>query len=164
VSFYRPYVRPIKRGKLGKATEFGAKGALVHVGGFLFLDHFAHKAFAENKLIRKHLQTYKERFGKLLPYFTADKIYGTLKNRDLLEEYGVRPSFKRLCRRPKTPTKEDRWFKNKQKERNRIEGSFGNGKEHYGLNRVLYHTRDGSEMWVRAGILAMNLKTAANRA
>jgi len=164
VSFHRSYVRPIKRGKLGRSVEFGGKGALMHVGGFLFLDHFAHEAFAENKLIRKHLQAYKEKFGKLPPYFTADKIYGTLKNRDLLEEHGVRPSFKRLGRRPKTPTKEDRWFKNKQKERNRIEGSFGNGKEHYGLNRVRYHTRDGSEMWVRAGILAMNLKTAANRA
>jgi len=49
VSFHRPYVRPIKRGKSGRATEFEAKGALSHVDGFLFLDHVEHSAFAEEK-------------------------------------------------------------------------------------------------------------------
>jgi hypothetical protein len=47
VSFHRPYVRPIKQGKQGKEVEFGGKGALVSVDGFLFLDHFEHRAFAE---------------------------------------------------------------------------------------------------------------------
>jgi len=51
VSFTRPYVRPIKRGKQGKKTEFGGKGALVHVGGFLFMDYFEHRAFAEEELL-----------------------------------------------------------------------------------------------------------------
>ncbi|GAH87579.1 unnamed protein product, partial [marine sediment metagenome] len=41
--------------------------------------------------------------------------------------------------------------------------SFGNGKRNYGLDRVRYSGENGSEIWVRAGILAMNLKTAANR-
>ncbi len=52
----------------------------------------------------------------------------------------------------------------KQRERNRIEGSFGNGKQHYGLDRVRYSIENGSEIWIRSGILAMNLKTAAKRA
>jgi IS5 family transposase len=77
VSFHRPYVRPIKRGKAGKATEFGGKGALVDVDGFLFLDYFAHSAYAEEKLTATHIQQYKERFGKLPPYMVADKKYGT---------------------------------------------------------------------------------------
>jgi len=88
VSFHRPYVRPIKRGKVGRSVEFGGKGALVHVGGFLFLDYFRHKAFAEDKLAGKHFQDYKERFGKLPPYFTADKRYGSRENRKLLKELG----------------------------------------------------------------------------
>jgi hypothetical protein len=69
-----------------------------------------------------------------------------------------------LGRRAKLEHKDERWFKRKQKERNRIEGSFGNGKQHYGLNRVRYSITNGSEIWIRAGILAMNLKTAAKRA
>ena len=131
--------------------------------GFLFLDYFEHCAYAEEKLTAKHIRAYEERFGKLPPYVVADKKYGSWENREMLEGYGVRASFKSLGR-PKKNTRDSRWFKNKQRERNRIEGHFGNGKQHYGLDRVRYSINDGSEIWVRAGILAMNLKTAMNRA
>jgi len=164
VSFHRPYVRPIKRGKQGKKTEFGGKGGLVHVGGFMFLDHFEHRAFAEENLMVAHLLGYVERFGKLPPSVTADTKYGTLRNRELSGKLEVRASFKRRGRPPKTIQSQDRWFKKKQRERNRIEGSIGNSKEHYRCDRVRYSIKDGSEIWVRAGILAMNLKTAMNRA
>lgn len=164
VSLHRPYVRPIKRGKQGKKTEFGGKGALVAVDGFLFLDHFEHRAFAEEELLGRHLAGYLERFGKLPPYASMDAKYGTEENRELVSALEVRASFKRRGRKPKTVDSQDRWFKKKQRERNRIEGNFGNGKEHYGLDRVRYSIKDGSEIWIRAGILAMNLKAAANRA
>ena len=127
VSFHRPYVRPIKRGKQGKKVEFGGKGALVHVGGFLFLDYFAHEAFTEENLMAEHLLGYVERFGKLPPYVTTDTKYGTQENREFMEELKVRASFKPRGRRPKTPNAQNRWFKRKQKERNRIEGGLGNG-------------------------------------
>jgi IS5 family transposase len=164
VSFHRPYVRPIKRGKQGKKTEFGGKGALVAVGGFLFLDYFEHRAFAEEELLGRHVAGYKDRFGKRPPYLSMDAKYGTEENRKLVSALEVRASFKRRGRKPKTVDSQDRWFKKKQKERNRIEGNFGNGKEHYGLDRVRYSIKDGSEIWIRAGILAMNLKAAVNRA
>jgi len=73
---------------------------------------------------------------------------------------------KPLGRRAKTPGP-DRWFKKKQKERNRIEGAIGHGKEHFGCSRVRYIRYKGeetSEVWVRASLLAMNLKTALKRA
>ena len=164
VSFHRPYVRPIKRGKQGKKVEFGGKGALVHVGGFMFLDHFEQRAFAEENLMEAHVGKYMDRLGKLPPYVPADMKYGTLENRELLGKLEVRTAFKRRGRRPKTLKAQDRWFKKKQRERNRIEGGIGNSKEHYRCDRVRYSIQDGSEIWIRAGILAMNLKTAANRA
>lgn len=164
VSFTRPYVRPIKRGKQGKKTEFGGKAALVHVGGFLFLDYFEHRAFAEEALLVDHLAGYMDRFGKLPPSVVMDAKYGTNENREMMEEFEVRASFKRRGRRPKIVDSQDRWFKKKQRERNQIEGSFGNGKEHYGLDGVNYTIENGSEIWARAGILAMNLKTAINQA
>ena len=164
VSFHRPYVRPIKRGKLGRDVEFGAKGGLVHVDGFLFLDHFKHEAFAEDKVAGDHLRAYQGRFGKLPPYVAADRKYGTRDNRELLKGLGVRGSFRPLGRKARGDQKHERWFKDRQKERNRIEGSFGNGKQHYGLDRVRYSIENGSEIWVRGGILAMNLKAALKRA
>jgi IS5 family transposase len=93
-----------------------------------------------------------------------DAKYGTKENREMIEGLEVRASFKRRGRRPKTVDSQDRWFKKKQRERNQIEGSFGNGKEHYRLDGVRYSIKDGSEIWVRAGILAMNLKAAINQA
>ncbi|MGB8953511.1 MAG: IS5 family transposase [Candidatus Aminicenantales bacterium] len=163
VSLHRPYVRPIKRGKQRQDTEFGGKGAVVHVDGFLFLDSFKHEAYDEAEVAVHHVAAYQERFGKLPPYLAADQKYGTQDNRDRLGPLGIRTSFKPRGRKAKDGPKRDAWFKTKQRERNRVEGHIGHGKEHNGLDRVRYAGVDGSEMWVRAGILAMNLKTALKR-
>jgi len=88
--------------------------------------------------VSRHLAAYGDRFGKLPPYFVADTKYRMWRNRAGLEALGVRPSFKPLGRRVKTPGP-DRWFKRKQKERNRIKGTIGHGKEHFGFSRVRYY-------------------------
>lgn len=166
VSFHRPWVRPIKRGKSGKEVEFGAKAAMSHVDGFLFLDKTDHDNFSESQteVVREQVANYEKRFGKTPPSFTGDKAYGSRENRALLEEeLKIRTSFVRLGKKKEHQDKLTRWFKKKQKERNRIEGHFGHGKEHYRLDRVWYHGRDGSEVWTRGGILAMNLMTAITR-
>ena len=165
VSFYREYVRPIKRGKSGKPVEFGPKGALSLIGKFLFLDKISHDNFSEasEDIVRGQIKNYEEKFKKKPPSFTGDKLYGTLKNREIMKEEKIRGSFVALGKKAKKETSDKQWFKKKQKERNRIEGAFGNGKEHYGLDKILYHGREGSEMWVRTCILAMNLKASLAR-
>jgi transposase, IS5 family len=51
VSWWREYVRPIKRGKSGgKAVEFGPKVSLSHVDGFTFLDEFSHENYSEARV------------------------------------------------------------------------------------------------------------------
>lgn len=165
VSFYRGYARPIKRGKNGKSVEFGPKGSLSFVGGFLFLDEFSHDNFSEAKsgIVKRQIENYEKRFKKKPPSFTADKLYGSLENRQMLKKQEIRGAFKALGRKGKDRGVYDQWFKKKQRQRNQIEGSFGNGKEHYGLDRILYHGTEGSELWVRTCILAMNLKAALAR-
>ena len=166
VSFHRPWVRPIKRGKSGRDVEFGAKAAMSHVDGFLFLDKIHHDNFSEAQttVVQEQVESYEKRFGKNPPSFTGDKAYGSRENRELIEEEKkIRSSFVRLGKKLPSRDKMTRWFKRKQKERNRIEGHFGNGKEHYGLDRMWYHGQEGSEIWTRGGILAMNLMTALAR-
>jgi len=46
----------------------------------------------------------------------------------------------------------------------RIEGAIGHVKNHYGLERIKYSIESGDELWVRLGLLAANLKTAASKA
>ena len=50
-----------------------------------------------------------------------------------------------------------------QKKRSRIEGVIGTGKGKYQLDRVRYRISDGAEMWVRLGLVGMNLTAALKR-
>ena len=149
----------------GVDVEFGPKAAVSHVDGFLFLDRISHDNFSEagTSIVEEQLASYEKRFGKKPPSLTADNLYGTRANRQLIQEQQIRGAFKPLGRRPKGEHPPDRWFKAKQRERNRIEGHIGHGKQHFRLDRILYDGEDGSEMWVRAGILGMNLKRALAR-
>lgn len=160
VSFVRPYVRPIVRGKAGHNVEFGGKASCVNVDGYVFLDYLTFDAYGEESIVPEHIKAYEKRFGKLPPSMTGDGKYGTRINRELLESKGIRSGFKPLGRKAKESTKKTNWYKQKQRERNRIEGSFGTSKTHYGLNRVLYSIDGGSEIWIRLGLLGQNLKTA----
>ncbi len=38
-----------------------------------------------------------------------------------------------------------------------IRGAFGNGKNHYGLQEILYHGVEGAEIWVRSCLLRVKL-------
>lgn len=166
VSFWREYVRPIKRGKGGpKETEFGPKVSVSHVDGFAFVDAFGHVNYSEAdpEVVEKQLDNYEKKFNQAPPSLTGDQLYGSRANRKILERRKVRGAFRKLGRRVKESRTQEQYVRRKQRERNRVEGSFGNGKEHYGLGGIRYHSRDGSEMWVRLGFLGMNLKAALAR-
>ncbi len=166
VSWWREYVRPIKRGKGGgKEVEFGPKVCLSHVDGFTFLDEFGHENYSEARadIVEKQIKNYEERFGQKPPSMTGDQLYGSRENRKMLNELGIRSAFKPLGRKSEEGERQERYVRRKQRERNRIEGDIGNVKEHYGLDGIRYHYEEGSEMWVRLGLLAKNLKVAVAR-
>ncbi len=48
VSISQPHVRPIKRGKAGRDTEFGAKLSLSVVDGFSFVDRLSWDNYNES--------------------------------------------------------------------------------------------------------------------
>ncbi len=164
VSLQRPWTRPILRGKSGpKKVEFGPKASVFQVDGFVFLDHLSAENFPEAERVREQIKQYEEIFGKKPSYVTADKIYGNRKNRKLLKQEEIRDAFEPLGRKARQQNPATRWRKQKQRERNRIEGSFGHAKNHFGLDRVKYYIQEGPEIWVRLGMISMNLQTAAKR-
>jgi len=165
VSFHQPEVRPIVRGKAGKNVEFGPKGALSLVDNYLFLDELSYDSFNEGTRLGVELDMYEERFGKKPPEVIADQIYGNRENRKYLKEKEIKAALRPLGRRAKTQEAERhrKWVNKKQKERNRIEGMIGHSKEHFGLNRIRYTIEDGAEIWVRMGLMMMNLDTAMKR-
>jgi transposase, IS5 family len=166
VSWWREYVRPIKRGKGGgKDVEFGPKICLSHVDGITFVDEFRHENYSEAKVevVEKQIRNYEQRFDKKPCSLTGDQLYGNRENRELLKKEGIRDAFKPLGRKNENTDKQEQYMRRKQRERNLIEGDIGNTKEHYGLNGIRYWYPEGSEMWVRLSFLAKNLKVALAR-
>jgi len=165
VSLHRPWTRPVVRGKSGdKKVEFGPKASLSYVDGFVFLDHISSDNFAEATRVDAQIEQYESLFGHKPPYVTADKIYGNRENRKLLKENEIRDAFEPLGRKARKQNPPDRWRKQKQRERNRIEGSFGHAKNHFNLDKIKYYIEDGPEIWVRLGLIGMNLQTAVKKA
>jgi len=164
VSLQRPWTRPIVRGKTGpKSVEFGPKASLSYVDGFVFLDHLCSENFPEAARVGAQLEQYETLFGQKPSYVVADKIYGNRDNRRLLKKEEIRDAFQPLGRKASQQNPATRWRKQKQRERNRIEGSFGHAKNHFSLDKIKYYIEDGPEIWVRLGLMSMNLQTAIKR-
>jgi IS5 family transposase len=164
VSIHRPWTRPIVRGKNGPgAVEFGPKATLSYVDGFVFLNHLSSENFPEADLVKEQIKQYETFFGRKPSSMTADKIYGNRDNRCLLKKEEIRDAFQPLGRKASHQNPATRWRKQKQRERNRIEGSFGHAKNHFGLDEIKYYIQDGPEIWIRLGLMSMNLQTAVKR-
>ncbi|MFH1074593.1 MAG: hypothetical protein V1752_05845 [Candidatus Firestonebacteria bacterium] len=76
VSFHRPQIRPMVRGKNGKEVEFGPKASVSAVDGYLFLDKFSTDAYHEGVVLNESIILHEERFGKKPEVIITDKIYG----------------------------------------------------------------------------------------
>ena len=163
VSLHLPYIRPIIRGKDGRDVEFGPKVLLSWVGGYGFLDALSFDAHNEGALWGESLDLHKKRFGAYPVESTGDGIFGTWANRAMLKGKGVRGGVKALGRSAKT-TENREWLREKLKLRgSRMEGIIGHAKNNFGLDRIRYKIKDGEEMWIRLGLLAMNLSTAVKK-
>ena len=164
VSLQRPWTRPIVRGKTGpKSVEFGPKASLSYVDGFVFLDHLSSENFPEAGRVGAQLEQYETLFAQKPSYVVADKIYGNRENRCLLKKEEIRDAFQPLGRKASQQNPATRWRKQKQRERNQIEGSFGHAKNHFDLDKIKYYIENGPEIWIRLGLMGMNLQTAAKR-
>ncbi|MCP3955184.1 MAG: transposase, partial [Desulfobacterales bacterium] len=137
VSIYQPHVRPIKRGKAGAGTEFGAKISASAVDGYCFLDRLSWDAYNESADLIDQAKAYRDRFGNYPASIHADTIYRTRKNRKFCKEHGIRLSGPALGRPPGQIEKRKAAQKQaRQDELDRIpiEGKFGQGKRRFSLS------------------------------
>jgi len=164
VSFHWPEVRPIVRGKDGKAVEFGPKAHICLVDRYACLDHAQYEAFHEGIQLGACLSNHQERFGKDPDNLLADQLYANLDNRRLLDEKQIPHSFKRMGRPPNETSLEKqkyrREFKKKQGQRNHIEATFGHLKGHCNLDKIKWTVPGGETMQIQLGLIASNLQKA----
>ena len=161
VSISQPYVRPIVRGKAGKAVEFGAKVSISVVDGYSYLDKISWDNYNEGIDLLTQIKNYKERFGYYPEYVSADDIYGNRENRKYMKQCGIKYTGKSLGRKPKEITykQKKQYLINKKmsRKRSQVEGVFGLGKRKYGLGLVMTKRTDTSENWIGMVYLIMNI-------
>lgn len=152
VSLAKPYVRPIVRGKETKSCEFGAKVHVWQVDGISFVEHLDFEAFNESTRLSQTLQKHDHLFGPARQ-IGADQIYATNANRKYCSAQSIATSFVRKGRKPQEPTHKDQMRVILCKARSSVmEGSFGNDKQHYGLDKILARTQATETLWIHMGI------------
>jgi IS5 family transposase len=162
VSIHQPHVRPIVRGKLNKAVEFGAKlGVSLNGDGVACVDHLSWDAYHEGHDLPAQVEAYRRRHGYYPEKLLADPLYGTRENRKFLKEKGIRFAGKPLGRPPKLSDLANQLDLQQRRqdyrERIPIEGKFGQGKNGYDLNYIRARTAETSEAWIRSIFMVMNL-------
>lgn len=166
VSLSQPHVRPIVRGKAKSPTEFGAKLSVSVIDGLVFLNRLDWENFNESTCLISQIEDYKARFGVYPASVHADKIYRTRANRAYCKARGIRLSGPPLGRPPKQTEDnraeleaQKRLARQDERDRNIVEGKFGQAKRRFGLGRVMTKLAETSACAIAVTLLVVNLST-----
>ena len=165
VSISQPYVRPIKRGKINKSVEFGAKLSVSMNGdGIACVDKLHWSAELESQDLPVQVEYYRQRYGTYRKKVIADPLYGTRANRKYLKDKGIQFAGKPLGRPKKVTPENESQLKAIKRQRREdyllripIEDKFGQGKGGYRLNHIRAKRADTSFAWINSILLGMNL-------
>jgi IS5 family transposase len=162
VSLSQPHIRPILRGKENKPIEFGIKAHLMQVGGINIIEYHSFEAFNETTRLKNAVYKHNTIFGRCT-HLAADGIYPTNRNRVYCTSKGIQTNFVRKGKRkPDKDTDRIKAILNKERS-TRLEGSFGNQKEHYGLRKIKARTPETQILWMFFGVMTANAVTIAKR-
>jgi hypothetical protein len=159
VSLHKPYVRPIIRGKENKPLEFGAKVHIYQVDNFDFMEYVSFNNFNETTRFESTIDHHQQHFG-FVKQAAADRIYHTNKNRNICSQRDIHHNFT-----PKgSPPKDETVAKQKRKLREilsvdrgtRLEGAFGNIKNHYLGRANKARSQENEIIWIFFCVHAAN--------
>jgi hypothetical protein len=158
VSIGQPHVRPIVRGKAKAPVEFGAKISISLTNGYSFIDRLSWNAYNEDADLMTAIEKYKAFNGVYPERVLTDQLYHTRANRKYCKARGIRLSAKPMGRTPKGMEKaiEKQQIRDGA-DRSPVEGKFGEGKNKYGLNRIMARIKESSETVISLAFLCMNL-------
>lgn len=161
VNIYQPHVRPIVRGKAGAAVEFGAKVAISLENGYSRIEKMSWDAYNEAGTLIDTIESYRKRNGCYPEAVLADRIYRNRENLAYCKEHGIRLSGPRLGRplaNSLMKREERRIERQDARERNAVEGKFGEGKRKYGLAKIYARLKETAECVIAMQFLVMNLE------
>lgn len=160
VSVHQPCIRPMVRGKYPVEVEFGPKVLLNYKNGFLFLADIQFNNISDTQLLETAINEYKNIFGYLPAQLAADRGFWSKDNFKLATEDFKIPKVA-IQNKGKSDYLKNKPFKERLRRlRCAIEAKISLAKRKYGLNRIRYSIPEGEEIWIRLGLMAMNLKAA----
>jgi len=162
VSLSQPHIRPIIRGKENKPLEFGIKAHIMQVGGISIIEHHSFDPFNETTRLKNTVYKHHTLFGKCT-HLAADGIYPTNRNRNYCSAKKIQTNFIAKGRRKKDKVLDQvKGILNRERS-TRLEGSFGNQKEHYGLKKIKAKTAPTQILWMFFGVMTANAVSIAKR-
>jgi IS5 family transposase len=161
VSFYDSDVRPIRKGKLNKAVEFGRTLQLMQDSSGVILHYEVRRGHPNDSTeLLSVLRNAKTALGIKPKELAADRGYYSADNivklgRAGIEKIGI-PKVGRLSGRERMHQRKA-WFRKSQRFRCGIEASISMLKRKFGLGRVLARGSAGTAVWTGMAIFAYNL-------
>ena len=156
VSLLKPYIHPIVRGKENKRVEFGMKAHEMQVDGINFLEFTSFQAFHEGNRLTSTIRLHRVFFGSC-QHFGGDRIYANNRNRKYCTEQQIYTCFAPKGRKAKDEGQRAVLRKEIAKQRaTQLEGSFGNKKNHYLLDKIKARTEPTEIAWIFFGSLTAN--------
>src|ERR1700722_11517578 len=163
VSLHKPYVRPIVRGKEVKPVEFGAKVNMLLVDGISFIEHLSYNNFNEGTRLQSAIELQQRYFGAC-HQMGADAIYATNENRRYCTKNNIATSFIAKGNQGQLKDQKSQMRSILGKVRSTVlEGSFGNEKNHYQMNKIKAKTEDNEKVWIFFSLLSCNAMQIAKR-
>lgn len=167
VSMFEPHTAIIRRGKLGKPTEFGRVVWLDEVDGGIISRYTVLEGNPDDATqLEPSLSHHIQRFGHPPQLLVADGKLATATNEQIAQRRGVRRVVLPKAGRKGATRKayeRQRWFQRGRDWRAGIEGRISGLKRRHNLERCLYHGDAGMERWVGWGIITHNLHMIAQR-
>jgi len=156
VSLHKPHIRPIIRGKETKAVEFGAKVHFLQVNGINFIEHLSYDCFNEDNRLKQIIWLHQKYFGSC-HQIAADKIYATNENRKYCKKNDIATCFVQKGRQGQYGDQVSILRKELGRHRaTALEGSFGNEKNHYLLDKVRARNQSTEVLWIFLGVMTCN--------
>src|SRR5258708_9370296 len=161
LSLFEPSTEIIRKGKAGKATEFGKMVKLQEVENQIVIDYEVYdRRPSDSDLLIAAIEMHRAMLGRPPHMVAAGAAFYSAKNEAGAKAQGV----KRVCirnRSTKSPERKreqrKRWFRNGQKWRTGCEGRISVVKRRHGLDRCRYKGDAGMKRWVGLGVIADNV-------
>lgn len=169
ISIHDPMARPIKKGKLAKKVEFGYKVRIDETESGFVTGYEVYKGNpSDDDMLIPAVEHHREVFGSVPHAVATDRGFGSRRNeRALQEEFQVRhvsTPFRGKKSKKRAELEQELWYRDLQKFRAAGEAKIGHLKQKYGLKRSRFRGHAGTSAWVGFGILAHNLRRAAQLA